>query len=202
MINDARRFAPATARNREAILDVLRRVLPSAGLVLEIASGSGEHIAHFAANIKAPVEFQPSDVDPAARDSIDAWARHLRLTNVRPAINLDAAAAEWPIDRADAVLSINMIHIAPWSATIGLMRGAARLLPPNGLLYLYGPFRREGRHTATSNEAFDQGLRAQNPEWGVRDIEEVAAQAATVGFSPPEIEEMPANNLSLIFRRL
>jgi Protein of unknown function (DUF938) len=201
MIDDARRYAPATVRNRGPILDVLRRYLPSQGLVLEIASGSGEHITHFAAASDARLIFQPSDPDQGARSSIDAWVKTLGVTNVRPVIALDAAAEAWPIDRADVVLSINMIHIAPWNAAIGLMRGAARVLPAQGTLYLYGPFRRGGRHTASSNEAFDRDLRNADPAWGVRDLEAVAALAAAQGFSAPIIEEMPANNLSVIFRR-
>jgi len=202
MIDDTRRYAPATVRNRGPILDVLRHHLPRQGLVLEIASGSGEHITHFAADAGAGVIFQPSDPDVGARSSIDAWVKALGVMNVRPAIALDAAAETWPVDSADMVLSINMIHIAPWDATIGLMRGAARVIPAQGALFLYGPFRRGGSHTASSNEAFDRDLRLQNPAWGVRDLEAVTALALAVGFSAPIIEEMPANNLSLIFRRL
>jgi hypothetical protein len=202
MIDDTRRYAPATARNRGPILDVLRRYLPSQGLVLEIASGSGEHITHFAADAGGSLIFQPSDPDEGARASIDAWANVLGVANVRPAIALDAAAEYWPVNRADLVLSINMIHIAPWAAAIGLMRGAARVLPVQGVLFLYGPFRRGGRHTASSNEAFDRNLRLQDPAWGVRDLEAVTALAAAAGFAAPIIEEMPANNLSVIFHRL
>jgi Protein of unknown function (DUF938) len=146
-------------------------------------------------------EFQPSDSDPTARASIDAWAAALGVTNVRPAIALDASAEVWPVQHADAVLCINMIHIAPWAATLGLVRGAERVLPPGGLLYLYGPFRRDGRHTTPSNERFDQDLRRQDPEWGVRDVEAVAVLADAAGFGPPVIEAMPANNLSIIFWR-
>jgi hypothetical protein len=202
MIDDARRYAPATIRNRGAILEVLRHYLPNRGLVLEIASGSGEHITHFAAEAGPLVTFQPSDPDAGARSSIDAWVKTLGVTNVRPAIALDAAETSWPLGHADLVLSINMIHIAPWAATAGLMRGAARVLPAQGTLFLYGPFRKGGSHTAPSNEAFDCDLRNQEPAWGVRDLEAVVALAAAEGFSAPIIEEMPANNLSLIFRRL
>jgi SAM-dependent methyltransferase len=196
---DARLYAPATARNRAPILDVLRRHLPPRGLILEVASGSGEHVAHFA-HAFPDLLFQPSDPDPDARASIDAWRADLALANVRPAMALDAAAEVWPIDAADAVLCINMIHIAPWAAVEGLMRGAARVLPPGGVLYLYGPYKRGGRHTAPSNEAFDRSLRLQNPDWGVRDLEAVADLAAAHGFSSPAIDQMPANNLSLVFR--
>lgn len=199
-MTDHRRHAPATQRNRDAILAVLARHLPARGLVLEVASGSGEHAVHFAGALPA-LDFQPSDADEASRASIDAWAAAAGCVNLRRAIALDAAAARWPIAAADAVLCINMIHIAPWSAASGLVRGAARLLAPGAILYLYGPYRREGRHTAPSNAAFDLGLRARNPEWGVRDLEAVAALAASSGFAPPLVEAMPANNLSLIFRR-
>jgi hypothetical protein len=200
-MNDARRYAPATLRNREAILAVLARALPPRGLVLEVASGSGEHVVHFAAALPA-LEFQPSDPDPASRASIDAWAVAASLPNLRPALALDAEAEIWPVAAADAVLCINMIHIAPWRACCGLIRGAARILGAGGVLYLYGPYKRAGRHTAPSNAEFDLGLRARNPEWGVRDLEAVAELANAAGFLAPAVEAMPANNLSLVFRRL
>ncbi len=202
MSQDRRRFAPAAARNRDVILEVLRRHLPDQGLVLEIASGTGEHITHFAAAMGSALAFCPSDPDADARGSVDAWVGSLGLGNVRPAVALDAALPDWPVGHADAVLCINMIHISPWPATVGLMRGAARVLPAGAVLYLYGPFQRGGRHTAPSNDRFDQDLRQQNAAWGVRDLDEVAALAAASGFGPPAIEDMPANNLSLIFRRL
>jgi len=195
-----RRHAPAAARNRQPILDVLRQHLPAAGLVLEVASGSGEHVMHFAASLPNLV-FQPSDPDSAARASIDDWARTTGLANVRPAVALDAQQAAWPVEQACAVLCSNMIHIAPWAAATGLIAGAGRTLSADGVLYLYGPYRRGGRHTAQSNDAFDRDLRQRNPAWGVRDLEDVAACANENGFSTPEIVEMPANNLSLIFRR-
>ncbi|MCO6417615.1 class I SAM-dependent methyltransferase [Siccirubricoccus sp. KC 17139] len=198
---DARRHAPATLRNRDAILAVLRRHLPPSGLVLEIASGSGEHAVHFAAALPG-LAFQPSDPDPGARASVDAWARATRLPNLRPALALDVRETPWPLDRADAVFCANMIHIAPWAATPTLLAGAARCLAPGGALILYGPFRRGGAHTAPSNAAFDAELRRQNPEWGVRALEEVAAEAAAAGFAAPLVEEMPANNLMLVFRRV
>lgn len=195
---DPRRSAPAAGRNRDPILDVLRRHLPATGLVLELASGTGEHVVHFAAALPG-LTFQPSDPDPAARASIDAWAAG--AANIRPTLALDAAAPGWPVTAADAVVCINMIHIAPWSATEGLMRGAAAILPTGAPLILYGPYRRGGAHTAPSNAAFDADLRARNPAWGVRDLEAVAALAAAQGFAPPEVVEMPANNLVLVFRR-
>ena len=196
-----KRHAPATARNRQPILDVLRPRLPAQGLVLEIASGSGEHIVHFAEALPDLV-FQPSDPSADARASIDDWVQTEGLANVRPAVALDAALESWPIERADAVLCCNMIHIAPWEAAVGLIAGAAGVLADGGTLYLYGPYRRDGRHTAPSNEAFDRDLRQQNPAWGVRDLEAVVSLAAAKGFGPPEIIDMPANNLSLVFKRL
>jgi SAM-dependent methyltransferase len=196
-----RRQAPAAARNRQPILDVLRPRLPAHGLVLEIASGSGEHIVHFAEALPGLV-FQPSDPNAEARASIDDWVGTLGLGNVRAALALDAATDTWPIDAADAVVCCNMVHIAPWEAAIGLIAGAARVLTGDGLLYLYGPYRRDGAHTAPGNEAFDLDLRRRNPAWGVRDLEAVVALAGAQGFSPPEIFDMPTNNLSLIFKRL
>ncbi len=195
-----RRHAPAAARNRGPILDVLRPSLPSDGLVLEVASGTGEHVVHFAAALPHLV-FQPSDPDETARASIDDWAANSGLANIRPAMALDAEAGAWPVARANAVLCSNMIHIAPWSAAVGLVAGAARVLSEDGVLFLYGPYRRGGRHTAPSNEAFDRDLRRRDADWGVRDIEAVAALAASRGFAAPEIVEMPANNLSVMFRR-
>ncbi|MCC8432040.1 class I SAM-dependent methyltransferase [Reyranella aquatilis] len=196
-----RREAPAAARNRQPILEVLQPRLPTEGLVLEIASGTGEHVVHYAA-ARPGLVFQPSDPDADARASIDDWVRTLGLANVRQALEIDVTRPVWPVERADAVLCCNMIHIAPWDAAIGLVEGAARLLPTGGLLFTYGPYRREGRHTAPSNEAFDADLRRRNPAWGVRDLEAVVDLAGKAGFSPPEIVEMPANNLSLLFKRL
>ncbi len=200
MTGGARLKAPAAARNRQPILDVLRQHLPPRGLVLEVASGTGEHVVHFAQACPALI-FQPSDPDPASRASIDAWSAMLGLANVRPAVMLDVTAASWPVEAADILVCINMVHISPWAAAEGLMRGAGRLLPPGGVLYLYGPYKRGGRHTAPSNATFDAGLRAQNPAWGVRDLEAVAALAAAHGFGEPVVVEMPANNLSLVFGR-
>jgi hypothetical protein len=200
MSRDARLYFPAAARNREPILEVLRRHLPPRGLVLEVASGSGEHVVHFA-RACPHLAFQPSDPDQAHRASIDAWTAALGLSNVRPAIDLDVTGEAWPVEAAGAVVCINMIHIAPWSAAVGLMRGAGRILPPGGLLYLYGPYKRGGRHTAPSNEAFDANLRVQSPEWGVRDLEAVAELGAAHGFAEPIVAPMPANNLSLVFKK-
>jgi hypothetical protein len=175
---------------------VLRGVLPAQGLLLEVASGSGEHALHFAPAFPDLV-FQPSDPDPDARASIDAWCAG--VANIRPALALDTIAPDWPVDRAGAVLCINMIHIAPWTACEGLLRGAARVLPPGAPLVLYGPFRQAGVPTAPSNEAFDAALRAQDARWGLRELEAVAA--AATGFAAPQVHPMPANNLAVVFRR-
>jgi SAM-dependent methyltransferase len=198
--DDSRQFAPATQRNREPILAVLREVLPDTGLVLEVASGSGEHAAHFAGAFPELV-FQPSDPDPAALASIDAWASESGLPNLKPAIRLDATARDWPLSRADAILCVNMIHISPWAATEGLIRHAAELLPASAPLYLYGPYRQSGVPLAPSNAVFDDSLRRRNPKWGLRELDAVAALATAAGFDGPQVMPMPANNLSVVFRR-
>lgn len=196
---DGRLAAPAVARNRDAILEVLRPRLPATGLVLEIASGTGEHVAHFARALPH-LMWQPSDPAPQARASIAAWSAAEGRSNIRPPLALDAAAIDWPLAQADAIICINMIHISPWEATLGLMRGAGRLLPPGGLLYLYGPFRRAGVPTAPSNEAFDADLRQRDSRWGLRELEAVAACAAVHHLALDEVVDMPANNLSVTFR--
>ena len=198
---DARRFAPAVARNKAAITEVLARHLPATGLVLEIASGSGEHALHFAAHFPA-LSFQPTDPDAAALASIAAWRAEAQLPNLLPPLMLDVMEDAWPVPKADAVLCINMIHIAPWEASAALVRGAARVLSRDGVLFLYGPFKQGGQHTAPSNVEFDSSLRTQDAQWGVRDLEAVAEHASAAGFAAPVIEEMPANNLSVIFRRI
>jgi SAM-dependent methyltransferase len=195
---DLRRHAPATLRNREFILTVLRRVLPPRGVVLEIGSGSGQHAAFFAAALPE-LTWQPSDADPDARASTTAWCRD--LPNVREPLAIDTSDDVWPLATADAVVCINMIHIAPWRACEGLVRGAARVLPAGGVLYLYGPYRVDGAHTAPSNAAFDADLRTRNPAWGVRDLEAVVGVARTCGLAHAETVAMPANNLSVVFRR-
>ena len=202
MTQNIRRFAPAAARNRGPILEVLQRYLPASGLVLEVASGTGEHCAYFAARLSSELIFQPSDADANARSSIDAWVAVEGLANVRPALDLDACSGIWPIRQAGALLCINMIHISPWAATEGLIAGAERILPTGGVLFLYGPYRRNGEHTAESNAAFDRDLRERNPHWGVRDLEAVTNLAVEHGFAPVCIEPMPANNLSVIFRKI
>ena len=193
-MSDDRQYAPATLRNRDFILDVLRGVLPMTGVILEIASGSGEHIVHFARNLPALV-FQPSDSEPDALQSIAAWVKDAGVTNVRAPIALDVSHSVWPIASADGIFS-------QWEATIGLIKGAAAILPPASPFYLYGPYKREGVATAPTNQTFDRSLRDRNPTWGLRDLEAVAAMAQSVGFSAPVITEMPANNLSVVFRRI
>jgi len=199
-MDDQRRVSPAAERNRDPILAVLRRVLPPSGLVLEIASGTGQHAVHFAAALPGIV-WQPSDPDQGCRASVAAWSADARLANLRPPLDLDVARDDWPLAQADAIVCINMIHVAPWSATPGLLRGAARLLDAGAPLVLHGPFIRAGRPTAPGNLAFDAELRARDPDWGVRSLEAVAEAAAAHGFRLAEPVEMPANNLTAIFRR-
>lgn len=200
------RHAPATERNQRPILDVLRRVLPPQGVVLEVASGTGQHAVAFAAALPG-VTWQPTDADPTALDSIRAWACEAGqggagLPNLAPPLLLDAASAHpWPVGRADAVVCINMIHIAPWEACQGLMCGAGTVLAEGGVLVLYGPYRLEGRHTAPSNAAFEDWLKAQDPRFGVRDLDAVRAEAAVNGLTLAEVVEMPANNLTVVFRK-
>jgi SAM-dependent methyltransferase len=197
--------SPSAERNREPIAAVLRRCLPTTGAVLEIASGTGAHVAWFATQFPGLV-FQPSDPGGTQRASIEAWIAAGGVLNIRPPLALDVAAPDWEKnadipDPLGAILCINMIHISPWAATLGLIRGAGRLLADGGVLYLYGAYKRGGRHTAPSNAAFDASLRAQDPEWGVRDLETVIAAADRAGFALDEVVEMPANNLSVILRR-
>lgn len=196
-----KQFASAAARNSAPIIDVLREVAPKRGRALEIASGTGQHITAFAAAFPG-VDWQPSDPDASARASVAAWVAGEGLENVAEPLALDAAA-EWETSVApglDLIVCINMIHIAPWDACRGLLRGAAALLAAGGLLYLYGPYKRDGRRTAPSNEAFDRSLRARNAQWGVRDLREVRRLAEEFGFRLDRTVDMPANNLSVIFR--
>ncbi|MBB6309510.1 DUF938 domain-containing protein [Xanthobacter tagetidis] len=197
---DSRLSAPSALRNRGPILDVLREVLPAAGLVLEIASGSGEHVVHFARNLP-DLSFQPTDPAPDARASVAAHAAAEGLANVRPPLALDAAAPDWPVGDVDATVCINMIHISPWASTQGLMAGAGARLPAGGPLVLYGPYVRDGIETAPSNLAFDASLKARNPAFGLRRLEDVAAEAARHGLALEQIVEMPANNLAVVFRK-
>ena len=199
-MTDARRSAPHVGRNTGPILEVLRRTLPERGLVLEIASGSGEQSLAFARAFPKLL-WQPSDPDPEALVSIQAWRNSEALFNQLPPVELDARAAGWPIASAEAIVCINMVHISPWNATEGLMHGAGRLLEAGAPLYLYGPYRQAGVETAASNEAFDQSLRSRNPDWGLRTLEDVAAEAERHGLVLERTTLMPANNLSAIFRR-
>lgn len=195
-----RRSAPAALRNREPILRVLEGVLPASGLVLEIASGTGEHAVYFARALPV-LTWQPSDPSLQARRSIAAWTRSEELPNLLPPLDLDASAGHWPISRADAITCINMVHISPWESTEGLMRGAGRLLPEGGPLVLYGPFQRADRPLEPSNAAFDADLRGRDPRWGLREVSRVTACAADHGLVLESTIEMPANNLCLVFRR-
>lgn len=195
--------APSALRNRGPILEVLRRVLPPSGLVLELASGTGEHATHFAQALPS-LTFQPSDIDDAARASIDAWREDLSPPNVRPALSLNVRDEVWPSlhdASVDAMLCINMIHIAPWSATLGLMRHAGRVLKDGAPLVTYGPYLQKDVVTAPSNIAFDESLRARDPAWGVRQLEDVVAAGRTNGIALGEVVAMPANNLCVVFRK-
>ncbi len=198
---DPRLYHPHVARNREPILEVLRRVLPAAGLVLEAASGSGEQAAYFAQRLPSLL-WQPTDVDPRALASIAAHRAAADAPNLLSPLYLDALSERWPVERADAVVCINMIHITPWTMSEGLMAGARRTLGAAGVVYLYGPYKIGGRHTAESNHDFDNRLRTQNPLWGIRDLADVTDLAARHGFALAETVPMPANNLSVIFRLL
>ncbi|MDP8993667.1 MAG: class I SAM-dependent methyltransferase [Pseudomonadota bacterium] len=196
-----KRHAPAADRNRAPIAAVLRDVLPARGTVLEVASGTGEHAVYFA-HLFPQLRWQPSDADPEALSSIEAWAADADAPNLLAPVVLDAASDSWPLERTDAILCINMVHISSWRTTVGLMRGAGRLLPQGGPLILYGPYRRAGVPTAPSNQAFDESLKARDPEWGLRHLEEVAAEAEANGLGLERVVEMPANNVTAIFRRL
>ncbi len=204
---DARRSALASARNRAPILDVLQRVLPAGGSILETSSGTGEHAIYFAPAL-APRVLIPSEPDPTLRHSVAARCRNSTADNLQAPLDLDVTAVQWPVEREPlpeppitAILSINMIHIAPWKACLGLMAGARRILGPGGVLYLYGPFAQVGGSTAASNVAFDSWLRSENPEWGVRSLQAVVDAAAAEDLTLLETVAMPADNLSLIFER-
>ena len=204
---DARQFAPATTRNRAPILDVLRRVLPAEGSILETSSGTGEHAFYFAPAL-APRVFIPSEPDSGLRDSVAAWCSDSTADNLLAPLDLDVTASQWPVEREPlpeppitAILSSNMIHIAPWTACLGLLAGAGRILRTGGVLYFYGPFAQVDGATAPSNLAFDTWLRTENPAWGVRMLQAVVDAAAAEGLSLLETVAMPADNLSLIFKR-
>ncbi|MBN3804626.1 DUF938 domain-containing protein [Paraburkholderia sp. Ac-20336] len=199
-MTDARQHSPSAERNGAPILAVLREALPATGRVLEIASGTGEHAVLFAGALPG-LDWQPSDADPEARASIASWSAHAGLPNLRAPLALDVHRPDWGVETLDAVVCINMIHIAPWSATQALFVGASRRLAEGGVLYLYGPYKRGGAHTAPSNEAFDQWLKSRNLEWGVRDMAAVVALGAALGLACDEPIAMPANNFSLVFRK-
>jgi len=198
--NDARLYAAATDRNRDPILAVLRRVLPVGARVLEVGSGTGQHASYFATALPSTL-WQPSDRDGESLDSIAAWTASGGCTNVVPPLRLDVVVVPWPVATFDAIFSANMMHIAPWQACVGLMRGAQAHLVRGGVLVLYGPFKIGGQHTAPSNAAFDEDLRRRDPAWGVRDLESVLAEAHTNGLTLEERVEMPANNQMLVFRK-
>jgi Protein of unknown function (DUF938) len=198
---DLRRYAPATDRNREPILAILQQVLPSTGTILEISSGTGEHAVFMAPQL-APRHWLPSDPNPGARASITAWQQSVPCDNIHPPIDLDASSDQWLVSSKEpitAIVNINMIHIAPKAAYLGLFAGAKRILPVGGILYLYGPFKQDGVHTAPSNAAFDQSLQSQNPAWGIRDLEEIIAVATSHKLELQRVYPMPANNLSVVF---
>lgn len=207
---DARKYAPATERNREPILEVLLQVLPESGTILEIASGTGEHAVFFASRLRDYL-WLPTDVNPQSRASIISWTEHNVCDNVYAPLELDAKEPVWAVENGGfdglntkpivAIVNINMIHISPWSACLGLMAGAGRILKAGGILYLYGPFKQGGEHTSASNAAFDEYLRTENPEWGVRNWDDVVAVAREQNLILQQIYQMPANNLSVVFQR-
>jgi len=196
----ARRSAPAALRNREPIAEMLEQWLPESGLVLEIASGTGEHAVHFAGRFPQ-LEWQPSDLHPDALASIRAWRAEAGLPNLREPLTINASSASWPIDEADAVLSINMVHISPWTSALGLLDGAARILSPGAPLIMYGPWLKDDVPTAPSNLAFDADLKHRDPAWGLRRVEDFAAAAGERGLRLIETRPMPANNMMLLLRR-
>ncbi|MCZ4281459.1 DUF938 domain-containing protein [Kiloniella laminariae] len=195
-----RRHAPATARNRAAILAVLRDILPQEGLLLEIASGTGEHAAWLGPQL-APLRWQTSEYSRDNFPDITAYLQEAGADNLLPPVHIDTTSNHWPLEQADAAACINMLHIAPWAATCGLFAGMARILKPDSPLYLYGPFFQDGVPTAPSNLNFDASLRNQNKEWGIRSLEDVQRVANEQGFDLERVVAMPANNLSVIFKR-
>jgi hypothetical protein len=201
---DNRQYAPATERNRSPILNILLQVLPPDGDILEIASGTGEHAVFFAPHF-SPRQWIPSDPDHELRASIAAWREDCPTDNLQLPVALDVRDDRWLVEGCDrpitSIININMIHISPWASCLGLFSGASRILPREGILYLYGPFRCNGQHTAPSNEAFDRSLHGRNPEWGVRDLEAVIEVARERGLNLQEVIAMPANNFSVVFRQ-
>lgn len=204
--NDPKQYAPATERNREPILAILQQILPPTGNILEIASGTGEHALFFAPYLY-PRLWIPSDPNPLLRESILAWREDCTTDNILPPLDINVELESWYRETGnfppiEAIVNINMIHIAPWSACVGLMAGAESLLPQHGILYLYGPFRRHRQHTASSNVAFDEMLKSQNPAWGIRDLDEVITLAKKHQLILKEVIDMPSNNLSVVFEHI
>lgn len=197
---NVKQTAPATERNRQPILEVLNRYLPDSGTVLEVSSGTGEHVVHFARHHPA-LTWHPSDISSEALMSIDAWIAEEGLKNIRPAIRLNTQVHPWPVQKADALININMIHISPWESCENLFKGAQTLLSKGAPFFLYGPFLVEGKTTAESNVSFDQSLRHRNSKWGLRELKDVTVLAESHGFKTEEVVEMPANNLTIVFRR-
>lgn len=194
------RHAPATMRNRDAIVDLLRDILPDHGTILEIASGTGEHAVYFGQTFPH-LTFQPSDPDPACCQSIAAWTKREAVANVLPPLQLDAQAAEWDVPEPAAILCINMVHISPWESSIGLFEKAGKLLDPGAPFYLYGPYLRDDVETAPGNRDFERSLKSRNLRWGLRDVADMDALATRNGFVRESLVEMPANNISLIYRK-
>ncbi len=195
-----KRHSPSAERNREPILRVLRKVLPTTGSVLEVASGTGDHAAHFARNLPG-LTWIPSEIDPRNRSSIEAWRQEVDLPNLLEPLVLDVTGPEWPAGPYDVVYCSNMIHITPWPVTLSLLDGASRVVREGGLLVTYGPYRIDGAHTAPSNEAFDRSLKEQDPEWGVRDLTEIARHAAERGLLLRDRIPTPRNNFTAVFLR-
>lgn len=200
VLADGRIVSPSAERNKGPIAGILMRVLPAQGEVLEVSSGTGQHVLYFA-EVMPHIRWQPTERDADSLKSIASWLRQTPPPNVNAPLRLDVHDASWPAHDVAAVVCINMIHIAPASAAEALLRGAGNVVAPSGILFLYGPYRRQGRHTSPSNEAFDEQLKARNPEWGVRNLEDIAHLASTVGFELEQTHDMPANNLAVIFRK-
>lgn len=195
-----KRFSEACERNKDPILAVLKEIFPKQGLVLEIASGTGQHAIHFASNLP-DITWQPSDMDPELRSSVHAWRAEFNLENLNAPVHLDVTSENWPVENADVMMCANMIHIAPWEACIGLLEGAGRILHEDGILCMYGPYKVGGKHTAPSNESFDQSLRARDASWGIRNLDDVAFEARRRGLHLIKTVKMPSNNFCVIYRK-
>ena len=200
--NDLRQYAPATQRNRDSIFETLVSVLPPKGNILEIASGTGEHAVYFASKLKN-YQWIPSEPDAMRQKSIDAWRKFCSSPNCQPSVNINVLNSAWTeeLKNLEIIAIVNMIHISPWEACLGLIEGAGNLLPSGGILYLYGPYKQGGKHTAPSNELFDESLFVQNKAWGVRNLEDVIEVSQQRGLKFIKTVNMPANNLSIIFQK-